>query len=254
MTRFLKLQVLTTIEETSRHYKSQSGIWWYNAARFIGQSWKECHIHLKDHPEQAHWGDRRWDVSRDSWQSDKSPFLYCPGWWSCWCAWHWAVSLELWFVSHTGAIKEPFIKLLSCKDCVYGEALSALYISNQQEHGLDVNLLRGQGYDRAGAITVPSMEWLLESRSNLFSGTLCPLLLWQAQQRQCCPIQQRELLLCPRCTLHGTGRHCLCCKLCGTRWHFMLLWWTFAALRCRDNAWSSLANSFYCILFSLTFR
>ena len=80
--------------------------------------------------------------------------------------------LVLWFVSHTGAIKEHFIKFLSCTDGAYGEALSALYISSRQEHGLDVNLLSGQGYDRAGALTVPSMAWLLESRS------ICPLALY----------------------------------------------------------------------------
>ena len=72
------------------------------------------------------------------------------------------------FQSHmTGAILEQFIKRLSCKDCVSGEALSALYIFSLQEHGLDVNLLRGQGYDRAGVITGPSMAWLLESRSDI---------------------------------------------------------------------------------------
>ena len=76
----------------------------------------------------------------------------------------------------TGAIKEQFIKFLSCKDGAYGEALSALYIFSLQEHGLDVNLLCGQGDDRACAITGPSMEWLLESRNNLSSGTLCLLL------------------------------------------------------------------------------
>ena len=104
-----------------------------------------------------------------------SPYPYCAGW-CYWCVWHWAVRLVLWFVSTTGAINKQFIKFLPCKDGVYDEVLSALYISSRQEHGLDVNLLCGQGYERPGAITGPSMAWLLESRSNLSSGTLCPLL------------------------------------------------------------------------------
>ena len=62
------------------------------------------------------------------------------------------LSLVLRFVSHTGEIREQFIEFLSCKDGVSGEVLSALIISSLQKYGLDVNLLRGQGYDGAGAM------------------------------------------------------------------------------------------------------
>ena len=62
------------------------------------------------------------------------------------------LSLVLRFVGHSGEIKEQFIEFLSCKNGVTGEALSALIISSLQKHGLDVNLLRGQGYDGAGAM------------------------------------------------------------------------------------------------------
>lgn len=62
------------------------------------------------------------------------------------------VSLVLQFVRHTGEITEQFIELPSRRDGVSGEALSALLLSSLQKYGLDVKLLRAQGYDRAGAM------------------------------------------------------------------------------------------------------
>ena len=62
------------------------------------------------------------------------------------------LSLVLRYVSPTREIKEHFIEFLSCKDGVTGEALSTLILSSLQRYGLDVKLLRGQGYDGAGAM------------------------------------------------------------------------------------------------------
>lgn len=62
------------------------------------------------------------------------------------------LSLVLRFVDHVGEIKEQFIEFLSCKDGVTGEALSSTILSNLQRYGLDLNFLRGQGYDGAGAM------------------------------------------------------------------------------------------------------
>ena len=62
------------------------------------------------------------------------------------------LSLVLRFVCHTGEIKKQLFEFLACKDGVSGEVLSALILSSLQKHGLDIKLLRGQGYDGAGAM------------------------------------------------------------------------------------------------------
>lgn len=49
-------------------------------------------------------------------------------------------------------IREEFLEFVSCKSGTTGEALSENILSTLQKHGLDVGLLRGQGYDGAGAM------------------------------------------------------------------------------------------------------
>ena len=59
------------------------------------------------------------------------------------------LSLVLLFVDHTGEIREEFTSRIH-KCGVTGKALSDQILSNLQKYSLDVNLLRGQGYDGAG--------------------------------------------------------------------------------------------------------
>lgn len=56
------------------------------------------------------------------------------------------------YVNKACEIKEHFLEFVSCECGVTGEALSSLILSTLQKHGLDITLLRGQGYDGAGAM------------------------------------------------------------------------------------------------------
>ena len=60
-------------------------------------------------------------------------------------------SLFLCYVDETGEIKE-FLQFLPCKEGVTGEALSDLIVSTINKYGLDLILLRDQGYDGAGVM------------------------------------------------------------------------------------------------------
>ena len=60
--------------------------------------------------------------------------------------------IALQYVNHACEIKEHFIEFASCRNGVTGEALAETILSTLQKHGLDVALLRGQGYDGAGAM------------------------------------------------------------------------------------------------------
>ena len=62
------------------------------------------------------------------------------------------LSLVLRFVDGRGEIREEFMEFVSCKDGVTGEALSEGIMLKLQTYGLDLHLLRGQGYDGAGAM------------------------------------------------------------------------------------------------------
>lgn len=60
------------------------------------------------------------------------------------------MSIVLRYVDNECNIKEDFIQFTSCRTGISGEALSTNIISILQKLGLDINLLRGQGYDGAG--------------------------------------------------------------------------------------------------------
>ena len=77
-------------------------------------------------------------------------------------------------------------------------------------------------------------------------------LCWNAFSENTAPHKQHwtnsvQLHLSPLCPSWDWTAHCLCCALCRTRQHFTPLWWTFAALRCRDLTGSSLAKSFFTV-------
>ena len=54
------------------------------------------------------------------------------------------------FVDKQGHIREEFLDFIHCDEGTTGRALSGKIISSLQDNGLDMNYLRGQGYDGAG--------------------------------------------------------------------------------------------------------
>ena len=51
-------------------------------------------------------------------------------------------------------MREEFLEFVWCNGETSGEALSNIILSILTSHGLDLQLLRGQGYDRTGTMDV----------------------------------------------------------------------------------------------------
>lgn len=82
------------------------------------------------------------------------------------------MSIVLRYVDSQCEIKEEFIAFTSCKSGTTGEALSENILSVLRRHGLDIDLLRGQAYDGAGAMagSISGVAARIQS--------LCPLALY----------------------------------------------------------------------------
>ena len=81
-------------------------------------------------------------------------------------------SIVLRYIDSQCEIKEEFIAFTSCKSGTTGEALSDNILSVLRRHGLDIDLLRGQAYDGAGAMAGSICGVAARIRS------LCPLALY----------------------------------------------------------------------------
>lgn len=62
------------------------------------------------------------------------------------------MSIVLRYVNKNCEIQEEFLAFSTCRNGTTGEALASNILSTLQRHGLDVNFVRGQGYDGAGAM------------------------------------------------------------------------------------------------------
>lgn len=94
------------------------------------------------------------------------------------------------YVNKACEIKECFLEFISCECGVTGEALATLILSTLQKHGLDIALLRGQGYDGAGAMigSVKGVAARIQAQVPLAIYTHC---FSHAQAKSCyaCQIQ-----------------------------------------------------------------
>ena len=58
------------------------------------------------------------------------------------------------FVDESNQVRKEFLEFVWCSGETSGEALSNIILSTLTSHGLDLQLLRGQGYDRTGTMDV----------------------------------------------------------------------------------------------------
>ena len=65
------------------------------------------------------------------------------------------MSIVLRYVTVDCEIKEEFLTFTECSNGTTGEALANNILTTLQRHGLDIQFLRGQGYDGAGAMSGP---------------------------------------------------------------------------------------------------
>ena len=54
------------------------------------------------------------------------------------------------YVDSSSEIQERFLEFVHCKDGMSGKAISEKILESLKNHGLDISLCRGQGYDGAG--------------------------------------------------------------------------------------------------------
>ena len=91
--------------------------------------------------------------------------------------------LVLRFVDESGTIREEFIEFVLCDSGTTGEAIATKLVSSLQKLGLDLDNLRGQGYDGAGNMAGRAQGVAARIQQN-YPRTLCSL--WRTCPQPLC--------------------------------------------------------------------